>query len=55
MAGTGTTIDPGTLVGNALDSVTSGVHDVAAPALAIGGSILALSVGWKFAKKFVRG
>jgi hypothetical protein len=46
-------LDPGTLVGPAIDSVSQGLGDVAAPALILGGAVLALSVGWRFAKRFV--
>jgi hypothetical protein len=46
-------LDPGTLVGGAIDSVESGLGDVAAPALILGGTVLALGVGWRFAKRFV--
>lgn len=55
MAATPGPLDPGTLVGNALDSVESGLGDVAAPALIIGASVTALTIGWRFAKRFVRG
>lgn len=55
MAGTGSSLDPGTLVGNAIDNIEGGLGDVAAPALLLGGSVLALGVGWRFAKRFVSG
>lgn len=55
MAGTPTALDPGTLVGNAIDSIEAGIGDVAAPALAVGAAVVALGVGWRFAKKFVKG
>jgi hypothetical protein len=46
-------LDPATLVQPALDSVKSGLGGVAGPALLIGGSVLAISVGWRFARRFV--
>jgi hypothetical protein len=46
-------LDPGTLVGSAIDSVEEGLGDVAAPALLVGAAVLAIGVGWRFAKKFV--
>jgi len=55
MAGTPAPLDPGTLVGGAIDSISDGLGDVAAPALIVGGSVVALGVGWSFAKRFVRG
>lgn len=48
------TIDPGTLIQPAIDGVTSGVTAVAGPALLVAGSLLALTVGWKYAKRFVK-
>lgn len=50
-----TGLDVGTLVQPALDAVQSGIGDVAGPALIVGGGILALSIGWRFAKRFVKG
>lgn len=55
MAGTPSPLDPGTLVGNAIDTIEEGLGDVAAPALLVGASVVALGVGWRFAKRFVRG
>lgn len=55
MAGTPGALDPGTLVGNAIDSVEEGLGDVAGPALILGASVTALMIGWRFAKRFVRG
>lgn len=55
MAGTPGAFDPGTLVGNAIDTIEDGLADVAAPALALGAAVVALGVGWRFAKRFVRG
>ena len=46
-------LDPGALITPAIDAVGNGLGDVAAPALILGGAVLALSVGWRFAKKFV--
>ena len=48
-------LDPGTLVNPAIDAVQDGLGDVAAPALLVGAAVLAIGVGWKFAKKFVKG
>lgn len=54
MAGTGG-LNPGTLVGNAIDEIESGLTSVAAPALVLGAAVTALGMGWRFAKRFVRG
>jgi len=48
-------LDPGTLITPAIDAVEAGLGDVAAPALLVGAAVLAIGVGWKFAKRFVRG
>jgi hypothetical protein len=48
-------LDPGSLIQPAIDSVQSGLGDVAGPALLVGAAVLAIGVGWKFAKRFVRG
>lgn len=48
-------MEPGLLIGNALTVLTTGLTAVAGPALAVGASVLALTVGWQFAKKFVKG
>lgn len=48
-------MDIGELVQPAITAVSSGIGDVAGPALLVGGSILALGVGWSLAKRFVRG
>ena len=48
-------MDVGALVTTALADIPDALGAVAVPALAIGASIVALTVGWKFAKKFVRG
>lgn len=55
MAGTPGALDPGTLVGGAIDSIESGLGDVAQPAMIVGGAVVALTVGWALAKRFVRG
>jgi hypothetical protein len=47
-------LDPGTLITPAIDQVEQGISDVAAPALLVGAAVLAIGVGWKFAKRFVR-
>ena len=46
-------LDPGALVTPALDAVKAGLGAVAGPALLIGGAVLAISVGWRFARRFV--
>lgn len=46
-------LDPGTLVTPALEAVKTGLGDVAGPALLIGGAVLAIGVGWRFARRFV--
>jgi hypothetical protein len=48
-------LDPGSLITPAIDSVKDGIADVAAPALLVGASVLAIGVGWRFAKRFVKG
>lgn len=48
-------MDAGALVTTAITTLSTGLTAVAAPALAVGASVLALTVGWKFAKKFVKG
>lgn len=48
-------MDVGALITPALTAVQTGLTDVAGPALLIGAGIVALTVGWKFAKRFVRG
>ena len=48
-------MDPGVLISTAITTLSTGLTAVAAPALAVGASVLALTIGWKFAKKFVRG
>lgn len=55
MAGGASPLDPGTLVGAAIDDIESGLGDVAQPALLVGAAVVALGVGWRFAKRFVRG
>ncbi len=46
-------LDPGSLIGPAIDSVEEGLGDVAAPALLVGAAVLAIGVGWRFALRFV--
>lgn len=46
-------LDPGTLIAPAIDQVEEGLGAVAAPALLVGAAVLAIGVGWRFAKKFV--
>lgn len=48
-------MDVGTIVGPAITAVETGLTAVAAPALLLGGAVLALKVGWRFAKGFVGG
>jgi hypothetical protein len=48
-------LDPGALIQPAIDAVQSGLTSVAGPALLVGAGVLALGVGWKFAKRFVKG
>jgi hypothetical protein len=55
MAATPGPLDPGTLVGNAIDGVEQGLGDVAGPALIVGAAVTALTIGWRFAKRFVKG
>lgn len=55
MAGGGSPLDPGTLVGGAIDSIEDGLGDVAQPALIVGAAVTALTLGWRFVKRFVRG
>lgn len=55
MAGAPGPLDPGTLVGSAIDTIEEGLGDVAGPALIVGASVVALGVGWRFAKRFVKG
>jgi hypothetical protein len=50
-----TAIDPGALITPAIDAVQSGLSAVAGPALLVGAAVTALSVGWRFAKRFVKG
>lgn len=52
---TTTPIDPGTLVGSAIDTISSGLTSVAGPALTVGAGVAALGIGWRLAKRFVRG
>jgi hypothetical protein len=47
-------LDPTTLITPALDSVSSGLSGVAGPALLVGAGILAVTVGWKFVRKFAK-
>lgn len=49
------TFDPGTAVTDAINKVGDQLTSVSTPALALGGGVLALGVGWRFAKKFVKG
>lgn len=46
-------LDPGTLIAPAIDAVEDGLGAVAAPALLVGAAVLAIGVGWRFAKRFV--
>ena len=48
-------MEPGILIGSAITQLSAGLTSVAAPALAVGASVLALTIGWQFAKKFVKG
>lgn len=50
-----TGLDVGTLIGPAIDGVETGLTAVAGPALILGAAVLALRVGWRFAKGFVGG
>lgn len=47
-------VDPGAILTPVIDSVSTGVSAVAGPALLVAGGLLALTVGWKYVKKFVR-
>ena len=48
-------MDPIALITPAITAVQTGLSGVAGPALLVGAGVLALTVGWKFAKRFVRG
>jgi hypothetical protein len=48
-------MDVGDLIEPAITAVQTGLTAVAGPALLVGAGILALTVGWKFAKRFVKG
>lgn len=47
------TLDPGALIAPAIDAVEAGLAAVAGPALLVGAAVLAIGVGWRFAKRFV--
>jgi hypothetical protein len=47
--------DPIAPVTSALDTVTTSLSGIAGPALVVGGGVLALTFGWKLAKKFIHG
>jgi len=47
-------MDPVAIVSTAIDSLETTLGGVAAPALAIGASILALTFGWKLVKRFAK-
>lgn len=48
-------MDVGALIQPAITAVSAGLEDVAGPALIVGGGIVALGVGWRFAKRLVKG
>ncbi|HWD44160.1 MAG TPA: hypothetical protein VHM23_10710 [Actinomycetota bacterium] len=48
-------MDAGTLITDAIASLSTELASVATPALALGGTVMALGIGWRFAKRFVRG
>lgn len=50
-----TPIDPTALVSTALDTISTGITGVAGPALVVGAGVAALTIGWRLAKRFVRG
>lgn len=47
-------MDPTTLITPAIDAVSNGLSGVAGPALLVGAAILAVTVGWKFVRKFAK-
>lgn len=47
--------DPIAPITSALDTVTTSLQGVSGPALVVGGGVLALTFGWKLAKKFIHG
>lgn len=46
-------MDPVAIVGTAIDSLETTLSGVAGPALAVGASVLALTFGWKFVRRFI--
>lgn len=46
-------MDPSALITTAVGTLTTTLSGVAAPALGVGASVLALTFGWKFVKRFV--
>lgn len=48
-------IDLGTSIGTATAEITTQVGAVLPAALAVGGALIAVSIGWRVLKRFVRG
>ena len=48
-------MDPAAIIGTALTDFSTNLGDVAVPAIAVGVGVLTLLVGWRLAKKFVKG
>lgn len=48
-------MDVEALVTPAITAVSTGLSDVAGPALLVGAGVVALRIGWRFAKGFLRG
>lgn len=46
-------MDAGALITTAVATLSDTLGDVAVPALGVGASVLALTFGWRFVKRFV--
>jgi hypothetical protein len=47
-------LDPTAIVTGAIDTLSTTLSGVAGPALVVGGSVLALTFGWRLVKKFIK-
>jgi hypothetical protein len=53
--GGATPIDAGSIVTSGLNEVSSVIPEVAGPAFLVGAAVVALGLGWRIVKRFVKG